>query len=218
MPDVPESTSPTAARPSDVPAAPAPRESSVTPTEQLDADLVALGEETASEARAFLSVVREVAGGAVPDSAVPVLCLALSQVLVTGTRLGVINDIVPSERFEADLGSDEDVEALRMQLADLLHGIDDCAEVIDPLTTAEVTRSRVSDDLADVCSALLHGLRHHADGRITEALWWWQFSYLATWGARATNALRVMQSILGHIRLDADEDMVAEAQFDALHR
>lgn len=48
MPDVPESTSPTAARPSDVPAAPAPRESSVTPTEQLDADLVALGEETAS--------------------------------------------------------------------------------------------------------------------------------------------------------------------------
>ena len=186
--------------------------------ERLDADLAALGEETAAEARAFLSVVREVAGGAVPDSAVPVLSLALSQILVTGTRLGVINDIVPSERFEADLGSDEDVESLRLQLAALLAGIDDYAEVLDPLTTAEVTSSRVSDDLADICAALLHGLRHHAEGRLTEALWWWQFSYLATWGPRATNALRVMQSILGHIRLDADEDTVAEAQFDALHR
>ncbi|GAB48139.1 DUF5063 domain-containing protein [Mobilicoccus pelagius] len=186
--------------------------------ERLDADLLALGEQTAAEARAFLSVVREVAGGAVPDSAVPVLSLALSQVLVTGTRLGVINDVVPQDRFETDLGSDEDVESLRLELTALFQGIDEYVDVIDPLTTGEVTSSRVSDDLADVCAALLHGLRHHADGRLTEALWWWQFSYLATWGARAASALRVMQSILGHIRLDADEDTVAEAQFDALHR
>ncbi|WP_040159353.1 DUF5063 domain-containing protein [Mobilicoccus massiliensis] len=186
--------------------------------EQVDPDLELLCEETAAEARAFLSVVREVAGGAVPQSALPVLSLALSQVLVTGTRLGAITDVVPARRFEPDLGSDEDVESLRLQLAGLFTGLDDYAEVIDPLTTTECARSRVSDDLADICAALLHGLRHHADGELTEALWWWQFSYLATWGSRASSALRVLQSILGHIRMDADDETVAEAQFDALHR
>ena len=31
------------------------------------------------------------------------------------------------------------------------------------------------------------------------------------------SALRVVQSILAHLRLDADEDVVADAEFDALH-
>jgi hypothetical protein len=48
-------------------------------------------------------------------------------------------------------------------------------------------------------------------------LWWWQFSYLSSWGDSATRALRVLQAVLGHIRLDADSDTVAEAEFDALH-
>ncbi|GMA41054.1 hypothetical protein GCM10025883_30990 [Mobilicoccus caccae] len=186
--------------------------------EELDPDLQTLGEETALEALAFLTVVREVAKGAVPDSAVPVITLALSQILVTGSRLGAINDVVPAQRFEPDLGSDEDVEELRLSLAELFTGIDDYAEVIDPLTTTELSRSQLSGDIAEICAALMHGLRHHADGNMTEALWWWQFSYLATWGARAASALRAMQSILGHTRLDADEETVAEAQFDALHR
>jgi hypothetical protein len=30
-------------------------------------------------------------------------------------------------------------------------------------------------------------------------------------------SLRVLHSILAHIRLDADEDLVSEAEFDALH-
>ena len=185
--------------------------------ERVDADLEQLAQETAIEAVAFLAVLPEVAGGAAPESAVPVLSLALGQIIVTGTRLGAINDILPAERYEPDLGSESDVENLRLQLAELFAGIDDYAEVIDPLTTTEVSRAQISGDLAEISAALMHGLRHHADGQLSEALWWWQFSYLSSWGARAVSALRTLQSILGHIRLDADEDTVAEAQFDALH-
>lgn len=186
-------------------------------TERVPDDLAVLGEETAVEARAFLSVVRQVAGGASPESAIPMLLLAVSQVIVTGTRLGAITDVVPAQRFEPDLGSDEDVERLRDDLAGLLQGLDEYVEVDDPLTSTELTPGQLSNDLADVAAALLHGLRHYADGNVSEALWWWQFSYLSSWGARAASALRVLQSIIGHIRLDADEDVVAEAQFDALH-
>ncbi len=185
--------------------------------ELIDSDLQVLADETAVEARAFLTLVRQVAAGDSPDIAIPILLLAVSQVLVTGARLGAITDIVPVQRFEPDLGSDEDVEGLRNDLAALLTGLDDYVEVVDPLTTPELGAGQLSGDIADIASALLHGLRHYADGHLSEALWWWQFSYLSAWGGRAASALRVLQSVLSHIRLDADEDVVAEAQFDALH-
>ena len=70
---------------------------------------------------------------------------------------------------------------------------------------------------AVVAAALAHGLAHHDAGRPTEALWWWQYSYLADWGDRAGMAVRVLQTLLAHIRLDADADVVGEAEFDALH-
>lgn len=173
--------------------------------EALDADLALLGEETAQEARQFLAVVRQVGAGEVPEQAIPLLLLAVSQILVTGARLGAINDVVPLERFEPDLGIDFDVEKLRDSLAALFTGLDDYAEVVDPLTTMELSTATLSGELAEVASALVHGLRHYADGRVSEALWWWQFSYLSDWGARASGALRALQSILSHIRLDADE-------------
>ncbi|WP_226343725.1 DUF5063 domain-containing protein [Agilicoccus flavus] len=180
------------------------------------ADLVVLGDETAVEARAFLTVVRQVAAGEQPETAIPLLLLATSQVLVTGARLGAITDVVPAQRFEPDLGSDDDAERLRNDLAILFTGLDDYAEVVDPLTSTEVSGAQVSGDLAEIAAALVHGLRHHAEGRYSEALWWWQFSYLSSWGGRAASAVRVLQSVISHIRLDADDDLVAEAQFDAL--
>lgn len=186
-------------------------------TEMIDSDLALLADETAGEARAFLTLVRQVAAGESPDIAIPMLLLAVSQVLVTGARLGAITDVVPAQRFEPDLGSDEDVEDLRNDLAALLTGLDEYVEVVDPLTTGQVSGGQISGDIADIAAALMHGLRHHTDGHISEALWWWQFSYLSSWGARAASALRVLQSVISHIRLDADEDVVAEAQFDALH-
>jgi hypothetical protein len=180
-------------------------------------ELTNLGEESARDARAYLSTVTEVASGASPDTAIPLLLLAVSQVLVAGARLGAITDVLPDERFEADPGPDADVDPVRQGLADLLEGLDDYVHVVDPLLSAEVAKGSLSNDLADVAAALAHGLQHFESGRVSEALWWWQFSYLSSWGDSASRALRVLQAVLGHIRLDADEDAVAEAEFDALH-
>ena len=180
-------------------------------------ELRRIGEETAADAEAFLDAVTEVATGSSPDIAIPVLLLALSQSLLAGARLGAINDVVPSERFEPDAGPDPDVDPVRANLANLFDGLDEYADVVDPLTNGEVVRGSLSDDLADVASDLAHGLRHYRAGRIDEALWWWQFSYLSTWGVRATTALRVLQSMLGHLRLDVDAETAADAEFDALH-
>jgi hypothetical protein len=49
-----------------------------------------------------------------------------------------------------------------------------------------------------------NGLAHHRAGRIHEALWWWQFSYVSSWGAEASGVLRALQSIVAHDRLDTD--------------
>lgn len=187
-----------------------------TPARPVD-DLSSLAELTAHEASAYLTTVTEVASGSSPDTAIPVLTLALSQILVAGARLGAIQDVVPEERYEADLGPDEDPDPLRTGLANLFSGIDEYADVVDPLTSAERTSGALSNDLADIALALTHGLGHYAAGRTAEALWWWQFSYLSSWGDRASSALRVLQSVLSHLRLDADEEEVAEAEFDALH-
>ena len=58
--------------------------------EVIDSDLALLADESAQEARAFLVLVRQVAAGESPDIAIPMLLLAMSQVLVTGARLGAI--------------------------------------------------------------------------------------------------------------------------------
>jgi hypothetical protein len=184
---------------------------------RVDDELGGLADLTAHEASAYLTAVTEVASGATPDTAIPVLTLALSQILVAGARLGAIEDVVPEDRYEADAGPDDDVDPLRDGLANVFAGIDEYADVVDPLTSAERTAGSISNDLADIAVALTQGLKHFAAGRRIEALWWWQFSYLSAWGDRASSALRVMQSILSHLRLDADEDDVAEAEFDALH-
>ena len=180
-------------------------------------ELRRIGEEMSADAEAFLDAVTEVAAGSSPDIAIPVLLLALSQSLAAGARLGAITDVVPSERFEPDAGPDPDVDPVRASLANVFEGLDEYADVVDPLTNGEVVQGSLSDDLADVAADLAHGLRHYRAGRVDEALWWWQFSYLSTWGVRATTALRVLQSMLGHLRLDVDADTVADAEFEALH-
>jgi len=179
--------------------------------------LEALAHDTAREAAGYLDAVTEVAAGSQPETALPVLLLAVSQVLQTGARLGAILDVLPEEKFEPDPGPDADVEPVRSGLANLLDGLDEYADVVDPLTDPEAARGMLSDDLADVAAALAHGLRHYEQGQLVEALWWWQFSYLSTWGDRAASALRVLLSVLAHLRLDADDEVVAEAQFEALH-
>jgi uncharacterized protein DUF5063 len=180
-------------------------------------ELAILGEETAQDIRTYVTTVREVASGSAPETAIPLLLLALSQILVTGARLGAITDIVPAERFEPDSGPDPDLDPVRQGLANLFDGLDEYADLVDPVTSLEVTRGALSNDVALVCEGLWHGLRHYEAGRVTEALWWWQFSYLSSWGERAASALRVLQTVLAHLRLDADDETVADAEFDALH-
>jgi len=181
------------------------------------AELRRLAAVTADEARTFLDAVTEVAAGEGPETAIPILMLALSQILLAGARLGAITDVVPSQRFEPDTGPDPDIDPVRAGLANLFEGLDEYADVVDPLTDGEVVRGSLSDDLSSIAADLSHGLRHYRSGAVDEALWWWQYSYLSTWGVRATGALRVLQSMIGHLRLDVDADTVADAEFEALH-
>ncbi|MBK8731171.1 MAG: DUF5063 domain-containing protein [Tetrasphaera sp.] len=180
-------------------------------------DLRLLGDDCAHEARVFVDMISAIATGEAPQAALSMGLLGLSQVLLMGARLGAMQDVVLAERFEPDPGPDVELDGLRAGLAILFEGLDDYADVVDPVTDATLTSGSLSNDLTVITSALTHGLAHHEAGRIDEALWWWQFSYLADWGERAAMALRVLHSLLAHVRLDADEDTVAEAEFDALH-
>jgi hypothetical protein len=57
-----------------------------------------------------------------------------------------------------------------------------------------------------VAADLIHGLRHYQAGRPLEALWWWQYSYFNTWGNHAGAALRALQALVAHTRLDVVEE------------
>ncbi|MER5489584.1 DUF5063 domain-containing protein [Streptomyces sp. NPDC002454] len=151
----------------------------------------------------FLVAVTEVAKGDEPDSAVPFLLLEVSQLLLAGGRLGAHEDIVPEERYEPDLGDEPDVDELRQRLAVLLEPVDVYSEVFDPYEPRKApVPCRISDDLADVMADLRHGMAHYRAGRTTEALWWWQFSYFSNWGSTASGALRALQSLVAHVRLN----------------
>ena len=180
------------------------------------ADLVTLAGTTAEVARGFLSTVTEVAAGTAPEASLPLLLLAVSDLLSVGARLGATTDVVPDERFEPDAGPDADVEALRANLANVFEGIDEYHAVVDPVLGPDVEAYTVSGELVAIAGALAQGLRHYEMGRVLEALWWWQFSYLSDWGGRATSVLGIVQSILAHLRLDVDDDVATEAEYDAL--
>ncbi|MFD5317840.1 DUF5063 domain-containing protein [Streptomyces sp. NPDC127098] len=179
--------------------------SEVVPSEE---ELAASGPDSfavqiADQVESFMVAVTEVAKGDDPDSAVPYLLLQISQLLLAGGRLGAYEDIVPEERYEPDTGPDPDMDELRERLAALLAPIDVYSEVFDPYVPhSKPVPSRISDDLADIISNLRHGMAHYREGRISEALWWWQFSYLSNWGPTASASLRALQSLVAHVRLD----------------
>lgn len=180
-------------------------------------DLADLAATVADEASTFVETVTEIAAGAQPEAAIPLLLLAVSDVLAVGARLGAVVDVVPADRFEPDVGPEEDLDPLRAGLANMFEGLDAYLEIADPVLGGDPVQSSLSGDLVLVAGALSQGLQHYAAGQITEALWWWQYSYLSNWGERASSALRVLQTVLAHLRLDVDEDVAAEAEFRALH-
>jgi hypothetical protein len=175
------------------------------PEAGLDSDTEDLAQQIADQVESFLLAVQAIARGDAGGAGIPLLLLEVSQVLLAGARLGVQTDFLPADTYQPDAGPDPDLDAMRIRLAELLDGVDDYTETFDPyIDPPELVESRLSDDLTSVAAALAHGLRHFRDGRVSEALWWWQFSYVASWGSEASSVLRALQSVVAHDRLDAD--------------
>lgn len=170
-----------------------------------------------AEVEAYFAALEQVASGAAAETALPLLLLSVGQLCAAGARVGALVDVVPVERFEPDAGPDADLEAVREGLHALLGGLDDYCDVEDPVVSTQVVPGSLSADLVAVAADLSHGRTHYLAGRVTEAMWWWQFSYLSSWGERASAALRVLLTLLAHVRLDADDEQVMEAQLAALH-
>ncbi len=78
-----------------------------------------------------------------------------------------------------------------------------------------IVDSQLSDDLTSIATDLENGLRHYRAGNVDEALWWWQFSYVSSWGNLAGAVLNALLTVVAHDRLDAeftgDEEAVAAA-------
>ncbi|WP_402468525.1 DUF5063 domain-containing protein [Isoptericola aurantiacus] len=182
-----------------------------------DSELREVAEQVSTQARTFLSTTSQVASGGFPGAELSLLILATSDLLSAGARLAAIVDVVPVERFEPDAGRETDVDPLRTALAQMFDGFDDYVEVSDPVLSDEVTPATISGDLACIVAEVAKGLQHYDEGHELEGLWWWQYSYLSIWGERASSALRVLQGVLAHLRLDVADDVAAEAEYDALH-
>ncbi|WP_129666880.1 DUF5063 domain-containing protein [Phytoactinopolyspora endophytica] len=175
------------------------------------------GAEIADQIESFLLAVKEIARGDDPASTLSLLLLEVSQLSLAGGRLGAISDIVPQERFEPDTGPDADVDELRERLAKLLDPIDTYVEVVDPVEPDRgVIAFHLSDDLASIVADLLHGLSHFREGRTVEALWWWQFSYLSSWGSSCGAVLRALHSLIAHTRLDREHNDPSQAEEQSL--
>jgi hypothetical protein len=165
-----------------------------------------LADRIARHAQDFLDGVTALANGEGKDQMVPLLLLEVAQILLAGAQLGASQDIIPAGNWEPDVGADPDLDALRTGLAGRLRDCDEYAELFDPYQDTTATPFRLSDDLAAVSADLIHGLQHYQAGRVAEALWWWQYSYVNHWGTHGGAALRALHAVVAHARLDVSEE------------
>jgi hypothetical protein len=104
---------------------------------------------------------------------------------------------------------------MRLRLADKLGELDTYAHNIEPYDPDTVP-AQISDDLTLIATDVANGLRHFRAGNVEEALWWWQYSYLASWGNNACGVLTALHSIVAHARLDRDiegeDELLEEAE------
>jgi hypothetical protein len=159
--------------------------------------------------KSFLIALRAVSREDDGGRAISLLLLEISQVLLAGARLGAQVDFEPRSEYQPDVGPDADLDDMRLRLAKLLGGVDTYSFVFDPYDP-DVVVSQLSDDLTSIASDLENGLRHYRAGDIDEALWWWQFSYVSSWGNLAGAVLNALLSIVAHDRLDIDVDLDAD--------
>jgi hypothetical protein len=163
----------------------------------------------ADSVESFLIALRAVSREDDGGRAISLLLLEISQVLLTGARLGAQVDFEPRSEYQPDVGPDADLDDMRLRLAKLLGGVDTYSFVFDPYDP-EVVDSQLSDDLTSIAADLENGLRHYRAGDLDEALWWWQFSYVSSWGNLAGALLNALLSVVSHDRLDTDIDLDAE--------
>lgn len=174
-------------------------------TSGLPEDVEALARSLHAQIAGFVLAMTEVAQGREPDYALSVIMLETSQLALAGGRLAALDDVRLAEDFEPDAGPDADLDGIRDGLRRLFGDVDVYVDVVDPVHPERGTGVfRISDELSSVAADLLHGLAHYGAGRVVEALWWWQYSYLSAWGSSLTSAMRAVQSLVAHTRLDAD--------------
>lgn len=169
-------------------------------------------QQIADSVESFLVALRAIARENDGGRAISLLLLEISQVSLTGARLGAQRDFTPVAEYQPDVGPEADLDAMRLRLADMLGPVDTYTYVFDPYVP-EVIESQLSDDLTSIATDLENGLRHYRSGNVAEALWWWQFSYVSSWGNLAGVALNALLSVVAHDRLDAD---VPDAEEEAL--
>jgi Domain of unknown function (DUF5063) len=186
---------------SDTPAAPDPAAAGSPGT-----DFGPLADQIAGNVKLFLDGIERLANGDADGEAVPLLLLEVSQILLAGAQLGATTDVILAGNLEPEVGDDPDLDDLRVGLARQLPDCDDYAELFDPYADTQATPFRLSDDIAAVAADLIHGLQHYQADRKLEALWWWQYSYFNHWGTHAGAALRALQSVVAHARLDVAEE------------
>jgi hypothetical protein len=167
-------------------------------------DLEDFGQQIADAAESFLVALQAISRQErAVGTAIPLLLLEVSQLLLAGARLGAQSDFSPEQEYQPDVGPDADVDEMRLRLARMFDGVDTYTYNFDPYTP-EIVTSQLSDDLASVATDVANGLRHFRAGNVEEALWWWQFSYVSSWGNIASAVLRALQSVVTHDRLDTE--------------
>ncbi|GAA2125745.1 DUF5063 domain-containing protein [Actinomadura napierensis] len=174
-------------------------------------DWNALAERVACHVDNYLNGLEAVARGDGGAHTIPLLLLEVSQVILAGAQLGASADVILPDNWEPEIGDDPDLDAVRTGLSERLGDLDEYVEVFDPYKDTEPTAYRLSDDLVDVASDLVHGLRHYNQDRPLEALWWWQYSYFNHWGNHAGASLRALHAYVANDRLAvAQEAAVAQ--------
>ncbi len=166
-------------------------------------DFEEFGQQIADQAEAFLVGLQAISREESTGTAIPLLLLEVSQLLLAGARLGAQLDFEPETEYQPDVGPDPDLDEMRLRLADLLGDADTYSHNFEPYDPATFT-SQLSDDLAAIATDVANGLRHFRAGNVEEALWWWQYSYLASWGSLACGVLAALHSVVAHDRLDLE--------------
>jgi Domain of unknown function (DUF5063) len=180
-----------------------------TQTLVVDPETEVFAQQIADQVESFLLALRAVAVEGDAGRAISLLLLEISQVLLAGARLGARQDFEPRGEYQPDVGPDADLDEMRLRFASMLGSVDTYGFVFDPYVP-DVVESQLSDDLTSIASDLENGLRHYRLGNVAEALWWWQFSYVSSWGNLAGAALNALLSVVSHDRLDVDVVLDAE--------